>query len=65
MEYIKAGSDYFRAFIADENIESYVARKAVPGVWGDEVELQALSETYNRPIEIYTSATQPMRTFHE
>lgn len=24
------------------------------GVWGDDVELQAISDKYNRPIEIYS-----------
>lgn len=35
------------------------------GVWGDDVELQALSEIYARPIEIYAYQSTPMRTFHE
>lgn len=35
------------------------------GVWGDDIELQALSEIYNRPIEIYAYNNEPMRTFHE
>ena len=35
------------------------------GVWGDDVELQALSEIYERPIEIYAYRAEPMRTFHE
>ena len=28
--------------------------KSKLGVWGDDVELQAISEIYNRPIEIYS-----------
>lgn len=35
------------------------------GIWGDDVEIQALSEIYNRPIEIYLYSVKPMRTFHE
>ena len=35
------------------------------GVWGDDIELQAMSEVYDRPIEIYAYRAEPMRTFHE
>lgn len=34
-------------------------------MWGDDIELQALSEIYNCPIEIYAYRAEPMRTFHE
>jgi len=35
------------------------------GEWGDDIELQALSEIYNRPIELFAYNLTPMRTFHE
>jgi hypothetical protein len=35
------------------------------GVWGDDIEIQALSEIYNRPIEIYSHSIEPLKTFHE
>ena len=35
------------------------------GAWGDDVELQAISEIYNRPIEVYVNDNKPLRTFHE
>jgi hypothetical protein len=34
-------------------------------VWGDDIEIQALSEIYNRPIEIYSHSKEPLKTFHE
>jgi hypothetical protein len=33
--------------------ENYVAKMRTDGEWGDHVEIQAMSEIYNRPIEIY------------
>ena len=42
-----------------------MARKREDGVWGDDVEIQALSEIYDRPIELYAYSKVPMRTFHE
>lgn len=65
MQYILSGKEYFRVFIADEGIEQYCARKNNTGIWGDDVELQAMSEIYDRPIELYAYSTQSMRTFHE
>lgn len=35
------------------------------GCWGDDVELQAISELYNRPIEVYVNGSTPIKTFHE
>jgi len=49
----------------EDNFEEYVTNKRQDGVWGDDIELQALSEIYNRPIEIYAYRAEPMRTFHE
>lgn len=65
MAYILAGKDYFKSFVPDEPIEQYCLRKSQLGVWGDDVELQALSEIYDRPIEIYAYSIESMRTFHE
>ena len=65
MNYILAGKDYFKSFIADEVIEEYCARKSHSGIWGDDVELQAMSEIYDRAIEVYAYSTESMRTFHE
>jgi len=65
MDYILHEKEYFKDFIEGGNVEDYVARKKLNGTWGDDVEIQALSEIYNRPIEIYAYSNQPMRTFHE
>lgn len=35
------------------------------GVWGDDIELQAISELYDRPIEIFSYSIEPLKTFHE
>ena len=33
--------------------------------WGDDVELEALSQIYGRPVEIYKGGNKPLKTFHE
>lgn len=35
------------------------------GVWGDDIEIQAISELYDRPIEIFAYSIEPLKTFHE
>ena len=67
MDYIESEKAFFVQFIVggEQDFDQYVERKRMNGVWGDDVELQALSEIYERPIEIYAYRAEPMRTFHE
>lgn len=69
MDYILSEKEYFKDFIAGGNegssVEAYVARKRQNGVWGDDIEIQAISEIYDRPVEIYAYSKDPMRTYHE
>jgi OTU domain-containing protein 5 len=67
MDYIQSEKEFFVQFIigGEENFLQYVDRKRQDAVWGDDIELQAMSEIYDRPIEIYAYRAEPMRTFHE
>jgi OTU domain-containing protein 5 len=67
MDYIESEKEFFVQFIigGEGSFEDYVERKRHDGVWGDDIELQAMSEIYNRPIEIFAYRVEPMRTFHE
>ena len=67
MKYIQAEKMYFSNYIEGglDNIEEYVTKKSCNGVWGDDLELQALREIYNIPVEIYAYDNKPMKTFHE
>ena len=65
LDYIISEREYFKDYIIGGDVEDYAARKKLNGVWGDDIEIQALSEIYNRPIEIYAYSKTPMRTFHE
>ena len=56
MEYVLACKDYFKDFIDTDThgtIEHYCQVKMQNKVWGDDIEIEALSEIYRRPIEIY------------
>jgi OTU domain-containing protein 5 len=48
-------SEFFSRFIVGDQAEfqSYISKMRRDGEWGDHVEIQAMSEIYDRPIEIY------------
>ena len=54
--------DYFSQYIT-EDIRDYVTRKRYLGVHGNHLEIQALSEMYNRPIHIYCYSAEPINIF--
>jgi len=62
MRYIDGESSYFRAFVVGD-FDAYVTRMCQSGEWGDHLEIQALSEVYDMPIEIYAYSTHPLRTY--
>ncbi|KAH9623537.1 hypothetical protein KSS87_014711 [Heliosperma pusillum] len=55
--------DHFSQFIT-EGFTSYCKRKRRDKVYGNNVEIQSLSEMYNRPIHIYSYSTEPINIFH-
>lgn len=67
MQYISVERDYFKNFIdgGEDYIDEYIARKSVLGCWGDDIEIQAMTEIYDIPMEIYAYDNRPMKTFHE
>ena len=64
MDYLKVQKKYFELFIEDD-FDEYIKEKRKNGVWGDDIELEVLSEIYNRPIEIYCGSANPSKCFHE
>jgi len=65
MDYIEKNKLFFSQFIegGEAKIKSYIERKRKNGIYGDNIEIQALSEMYNRPIEIYNNIDKPMKSF--
>ena len=64
MDYLVVQKRFFAQFI-EGDFDSYINEKRKDGIWGDDIELEALSEIYNRPIEIYSGSEKPLRCFHE
>lgn len=67
MDYIQLEKDFFKDYVIGGSIgfDFYLERKRKDGEWGDDLEIQALSEIYDKPIEIYAYSHVPLRTFHE
>lgn len=53
MDFMAKNEEHFAQFIPDEPFPQYVGRKRILGVHGNNPEIQAFSELFNRPIEIY------------
>ncbi len=50
-------ADYFSQFITEEDFEHYVNRKRSDKCYGNNIEMQAMAEMYNRAIEVYQYST--------
>lgn len=53
-------------FVTGEPFMDYIARKRQDGVHGNNPEIQAISELFNRPIEVFTpdNGATPLNIFH-
>lgn len=69
LDFMEQNEEHYSAFVAtdegDLTFQDYIARKRSNGVHGNNPEIQAISELYNRPVEVYTAdSSQPMNIFH-
>jgi len=55
MDFIAKDRAHFREFIAGD-FDEYVRRKRLDGCFGDNPEIQAMAELYNRPVVVYEEA---------
>ncbi|XP_021924157.1 OTU domain-containing protein 5 [Zootermopsis nevadensis] len=62
MDYIAANGDYFSQYVT-EDFDTYVDRKRHEYVHGNHIEMQAMSEMYNRTVEVFCYGTDPINIF--
>ncbi|KAI1305974.1 OTU domain-containing protein 5-A [Halotydeus destructor] len=55
MDYMAKNGDYFGQWVT-EDFGAYLARKRRPGCHGNHLEIQAISELFGRPVEVYDKA---------
>ena len=66
MDFIEKNKLFYSQYIegGEVQIPAYIERKRKNGTWGDNIEIDALCEIYNRPIEIYVDVDKPLITFN-
>ncbi|XP_039277977.1 OTU domain-containing protein 5-like isoform X2 [Nilaparvata lugens] len=62
MDYIASNRDYFSQYVT-EDFNHYLDRKRLVTTHGNHIEVQAMSEMYNRKIEVYCFEEEPINTF--
>ena len=55
-------SDYFSQYVT-EDFGEYLKRKSLDHSHGNHIEIQAMSEMFNRPIEVYHYGSEPINIF--
>lgn len=62
MDYMAKNSDYYSQYVT-EDFDKYLERKRCDHIHGNHIEMQALSEMFNRPIEVYHYSSEPINIF--
>jgi OTU domain-containing protein 5 len=62
MDYIAKNADYFKQYMT-EDVNRYISRKRQDNCHGNHIEIIAIAEIYNRPIEVYEYSVEPKNTF--
>ncbi|EHB06384.1 OTU domain-containing protein 5 [Heterocephalus glaber] len=63
MDYLMKNADYYSNYVT-EDFTTYINRKRKNNCHGNHIEMQAMAEMYNRPLEVYQYSTEPINTFH-
>ncbi len=67
MDFMSKDRDHFQNYVAEDYIR-YIQRKRQDGCYANNPEIQASSELFNRPIEVYTPengiSNGPLNIFH-
>ncbi|XP_066526634.1 OTU domain-containing protein 5b [Hoplias malabaricus] len=63
MDYLVKNADYFSSYVT-EDFTTYINRKRKSNCHGNHIEMQAMAEMYNRPVEVYQHSIDPINTFH-
>lgn len=62
IDYIAKNSDYYSHYVT-EDFGEYLKRKSLDHSHGNHIEIQAMSEMFNRPIEVYHYSSEPINIF--
>ncbi|GIY59449.1 OTU domain-containing protein 5 [Caerostris darwini] len=63
MDYMAKNSDHYSQYVT-EDFNKYLERKRSDHIHGNHIEMQAMSEMFNRHIEVYHYSSEPINIFH-
>ena len=65
LDHMAKDMEHFSHFVEGEDFSSYLKRKRMEGVHGNNPEIQAISELFNRPVEVFTpeNGATPLNIF--
>jgi hypothetical protein len=65
LDHMAKDEAHFAHFVEDEDFSAYIKRKRQEGVHGNNPEIQAISELFNRPVEVFTpdNGASPLNIF--
>ncbi|XP_062591563.1 OTU domain-containing protein 5-B-like [Saccostrea cucullata] len=63
VDYMLKNCDYYSQYVT-EDFTTYINRKKMDNCHGNHVEMQAMSEMFNRQIEVYQYSIDPINTFN-
>lgn len=65
LDHMAKDEEHFSQFVEDEDFSKYLKRKRTAGVHGNNPEIQAISELFNRPVEVFTpdNGATPLNIF--
>jgi len=65
LDFMAKDEAHFSEFVVDEPFMQYILRKRQNGVHGNNPEIQAISELYNRPVEVFvpSNGATPINIF--
>ncbi|CAH8460959.1 unnamed protein product [Heterobilharzia americana] len=63
IDYMVKNKEHFSQYLT-EDFDHYISRKRDTSCYGNHVEIQAIAELYNRPVEIYHGSVEPINVFH-
>ena len=66
LDHMEKERDHFSPYVT-EDFDAYIRRKRRDRVFGNHLEIQAISEIYNRPVHVFdvrSDADEPMNTFN-
>lgn len=65
LDHMAKDEEHFSLFVEGEKFDDYIERKRREGVHGNNPEIQAISELFNRPVEVFTpeNGAKPLNIF--